>query len=101
MRRRRRRARRAAEAAIAAAERRLADGGDEFTGGFVGHLPLAENQRALAGALVDHLEDAGLADERASGLQRAVQGEALLAVDHLDLIDAGLAGPGSAITENG
>ena len=51
-------ARRPAEAAVGAGERGLRHGRDQRAARLVGDLALGVDQRALAGALVDHLDDA-------------------------------------------
>ena len=73
--------RRAAEAAVGAAECRLRDGCDQLAGRLVGHLALGEDQRALAGALVDHFDNALAADTVFCARERPVQRDALFAVD--------------------
>ncbi len=101
--RRRRLARRAAEAAVGAAERGLRDGRDRCAGRLVRHLALAEDQRAFAGAFVDHLDDAQPSDHGALAGERPVQRDALLAVDDFEPIDAGvaLARPEAGMAEHG
>ena len=80
----------AAEAAVAAAERGLLQGCEQAAARLVADLALRINQRALAFALVDHVENAGAPDHRALRRDRRVQHEALLAMHHLLPGDADL-----------
>src|ERR1700676_2786722 len=80
----RRLSRRPTETAVGAAERGLRDGRDQVAGRLVAHLALAEHQRAFAGALVDHLDNALATDHGALAGEGLMQSNALLAVDDLD-----------------
>ena len=66
-------------------------GGNELAARLFGDLPLREDQRPFAGALVDDLDNAHAADDRSCAGERPVQGDALLAVDEPHPIDAGIA----------
>ena len=88
--RHRRGARRSAEAAVAAREGRLRDGGEQIAGRLVVHLALRNDQRALAGPLVDRVDHAGVARHRAGGWQRLVEHHVVLAVHDLHPVDAGV-----------
>src|SRR5450631_2421155 len=84
-----------AEAAVAAAERSLRQGSERTAARLVADLALGINQRALACALVHHVQNAGAPDHRALRRDRLMQLEALLAMHHLGPGDAelGLAQP--------
>src|ERR1700680_2932821 len=99
----RRLSRRPTETAVGAAERGLRDGRDQVAGRLVAHLALAEHQRAFAGALVDHLDNALATDHGALAGEGLMQSNALLAVDDLDPVDAGvaIARPKTDIAEHG
>src|SRR5262249_50273510 len=86
----RRLARRPTEAAIAPAEDRLRHATDQVAGGLFRYGSLEQQQRALARPFVDHLDDARAPDHRILALERALQREALLSIDHHQPVDAGI-----------
>src|SRR6185295_19632912 len=88
--RRRCRPLRPTEPAVAAREARLSDRRQYFAVRLVAHLALREDQRALAKALVDHIENARVSDQRTFRRERFVQFQPMLAMHALDPVDAGI-----------